>query len=191
MPFVVCAGPRAAPHLSAWMRGRSAAGSVFCEGIVFWEFGGDRRWIKRWISDLLAAAVTLVRWITTSHLWPHLPALCLTAEVCVWVCVCVCVGGCAGQLYSCDRMRLVDQWPNEHCISLGQWSERCSPATAARPRGFAPRAEGKTWFHLKSKRFHILLKFTEDKKRQVVEVLCSHLNNYPLRWLVWTKWIAA
>lgn len=100
---------------------------VFCEGIVFQEFGGDRRWIKRWISDLLAAAVTLVRWITTSHLWPHLPALCLTAEVCVWVCVCVCVGGCAGQLYSCDRMRLVDQWPNEHRISLGQWSERwCS-----------------------------------------------------------------
>lgn len=105
-------------------------------GIVFREFGGNRRWIKRWISDLLAAAVTLVRWITTSHLWPHLLAP-VSRRRGVWVCICVCVGGCAGQLYSCDRMRLVDQWPNEHCISLGQWSERWWPAAVARPGVFS------------------------------------------------------
>lgn len=70
--------------------GRSAAQCVFGgEGIVFREFGGNRRWIKRWISDLLAAAVTLVRWITTSHLWPHLLAPCLTTEVCECVFACV------------------------------------------------------------------------------------------------------
>lgn len=60
--------------------------SVFCKGIACGEFVGDRRWIKWWISDLLAASVMLVRWITTSHLWPHLLALCLHAGVCVCVC---------------------------------------------------------------------------------------------------------
>ncbi len=56
----------------------------------------DRRWIKPWMSDLLAAAVTLLRWITTHDLWPHLPESsppqcgtegvpCVNAHVCVWV----------------------------------------------------------------------------------------------------------
>lgn len=54
----------------------------------------DRRWIKPWMSDLLAAAVTLLRWITTHNLWPHLPessppqsgtegVWCVNAHVCV------------------------------------------------------------------------------------------------------------
>lgn len=77
------------------------------------------------------------------------------------VCACVCIGGCAGQLYSCDRMRLVDQWPNEHCISLGQWSEAWPWVCSLE----------KMWFHLKNE--HILLKYwyvginVEDKEQRV------------------------
>lgn len=67
------------------------AASVF--GEVLFSVA-DRRWIKRWINDLLAAAVMLVRWITTSHLWPHLQA-CISAQS---QCVLVFVGSGADQL---------------------------------------------------------------------------------------------
>ncbi len=82
----------------------------------------DRRWIKPWMSDLLAAAVTLLRWITTHDLWPHLPESslpqCGTEGVpCVWTSTCVCVGQTAGQLYVGDRMGPLDQWANEQPIS--------------------------------------------------------------------------
>lgn len=38
--------PEVAMALSVQMHSCSATRTVFCEGIVFWEFGGDRRWIK-------------------------------------------------------------------------------------------------------------------------------------------------
>lgn len=80
------AGFRSWRHIEDSARAASMFGEVFSVA--------DRRWIKRWISDLLAAAVTLVRWITTSHLWPHLQA-CISAQS---RCVLVFVGSGADQL---------------------------------------------------------------------------------------------